>query len=161
MNNFDKKLAIGKKGETVVADYLRSRNHEVIDVSDSLEYRHKDIDFLLINQEENQKCSLEVKSDRRIHQTGNFCIEESNDRKYEGLRDGWLHYCEADYVCFYDYESGEGYIVDWLAAKQLITKCELKRFWSSDGCYSYAYLMPIGLAKKKNLIAHTFNLEVA
>lgn len=160
MSDFNKDLNIGKIGEEAVASYMATRNHSVIDVSDDADYRKIDIDLLLTNKQ-GQKCSVEVKSDKRIGDTCNFCIEECNERE-TGNYKGWYHYCEADYVCFYDYLTGYGYVIDWKKARPHIKeKAQYSAFENrGDGGISWCYLLSIGTAKREGWLIHRFKYEV-
>lgn len=160
MNDFNKDLEIGKYGEFAVACYLASRNHQVKDVSDDEDFRKIDIDMIVVNAE-GQKCSIEVKSDKRISDTCNFCIEECNERE-TGDYKGWYYKCEADFICFYDYTTGRGYMLDWKQAKpQLKKKAQYTAFPNrGDGGLSWVYLLPIGVAKREGWIKHTFTFKM-
>lgn len=156
--NFKKTLQEGKKGEQEIITYFKGRNSSVIDVSDDKEFQKKDIDLLLQNQE-NQKCSVEIKTDNRMSKTGNFFFEIGNDRE-TGYYDGWVKYCQADYICFFDNTKKKGYILDWEKTKAILKeKAEYTCFCNRiDNCFTDAYLLPIGTAKRMNLINHTFSL---
>lgn len=161
-NFFKQQLEIGKTGEAAVAEFMRSRNHTVIDVSDDAEYQKKDIDFLLTSPT-GEKCSIEVKTDYKIHKTGNFFFEGVYHKDW-GDSNGWFDYCEADYICFLDAVEYKLYIFDYKNGKEIIqTKGEKKYFYNSDdGCDRECYLVPIWMAKKYNLITNVFDLrEVA
>lgn len=159
---FQENLNKGKIGEDAVAAYLTNcRNHTITDVRDQNEYRKRDIDFIVSSASGDQSCLLEVKSDKKIGETLNLCIEESNERE-TGNYKGWYHYCEADYICFYDWQGGTGYIIDWKKAKpQLKDLAQLSVFPNRfDGGFSWCYLLSIGKAKKSGLIKHTFNYKM-
>ena len=158
-NFFQQQLQVGKKGEEVVAEFMRNRNHKVIDVSNDVEYQKKDIDFLLENQE-GQKCAIEVKTDYKIQKTGNFFFESTYHKDW-GDSSGWLDYCEADYICVLAAKEGKLYILKY--DKDLILEKAQKTYFYNrdDGCDREAYLLPIGTAKRYGLLVETFDLEVA
>lgn len=159
MNNFDRQNAKGKIGETAVAAYLASRKHKVEDVSNNPCFWGKDIDFLLTSTT-GDKCSVEVKCDTRMSATGNLLFEIGNEKDW-GYRDGWIKYCEADYICFYDAVEGNGYILDWKKTKPVVKELsEYKYFHGTDGDYCEVYLMPIWKAKKHELITHQFSFKL-
>lgn len=58
MDIFYAMLSVGEQAEEAVADYMKARGHRVIDVRGARDYQKQDIDFLLINNKE-QQCSLE------------------------------------------------------------------------------------------------------
>lgn len=97
--NFNNDLAIGKRGEKLVIAALANRGHKIEDLSDNREYQRKDIDFRISNTE-GVSITLEVKNDIRSNQTGNVFIETYNRNNVSRGGDGWLCYCEADYLCF-------------------------------------------------------------
>lgn len=95
---FRKSKAIGTNEEIRVKNTLESRGLKVIDLTDSEEFRKKDIDFLV--QKGNEEAFIEVKADRRMGDTGNICVELVTNIKNKS--EGWLSYCEADYIFYCD-----------------------------------------------------------
>lgn len=158
MNGFQYCKSIGQKTEEAVIRYLEHRGHIVQDVTGEKEYQKRDIDCLL--EHEGQKASLEIKSDSKLHSSGNFFFEEGFDRK-SGFRKGWFNYCEADFICIYDSIADCGYILDFRKAKEVVKEKARKVTWynNTDGCIGYAYLLPIAVAKKGGLIAHEFSIK--
>lgn len=158
MNGFNYCLSIGNRTEDIIFNYLKGRGHEVISVTDDKEYQKKDIDCLL--EHDGVKATLEIKSDTKMHNSGNLFFEEGFDR-VSGFRKGWFNYCEADFICFYDGIADCGYMVDFRKAKEIIKAAGRKVSWfnNTDNCTGYAYLLPIGTSKKEGLIAHEFNLK--
>lgn len=69
------------------------------DVSDNLEYRSKDIDFLVENLVTGKKTTVEIKTDTRATQTGNLFIEEWTNK--ECAVPGYLYKSQADIIVFY------------------------------------------------------------
>lgn len=96
--NFTDELAIGKRGEALVIAALSNRGHTIEDLSESREYQLKDIDMRL--SKNGVSITLEVKNDLRSNYTGNVFIETYNRNNVKRGGDGWLCYCEADYLCF-------------------------------------------------------------
>lgn len=152
MVSFQQRVEIGRSGEEIVAEFFRNRGITVEDKTDVREYQIKDIDFLLTNKE-GQKCSIEVKTDFLMYKTGNLFFESVYHKDF-GDSKGWLDYCEADYICFFDAVNRILYIYDYKNGKELITKKgELKYFYNSDdGCDREAYLLPLHEAKRAGML---------
>lgn len=157
--NFVDSLAVGAIGENKVAAHLKSRGHNIKDVTQDREYQKKDIDFLLSNAA-GQTCSLEVKYDRNMNKTGNFLFEL--EKIYDGWESaGWFTYCEADYICFFDAIEEIGYMFDFHKGKELIPKNgEYKIFHDrKENNETEVYLLPIGTAKRLGLITYSFTAK--
>ena len=158
MNNFNYCLSIGEKTQEVIKQHLAARGHEIEDVSLNTEYQKKDIDFIV--RKGNKFCTLEVKSDTKMHQTGNFFFELSFERK-TGERPGWFQYCEAQFVCFYDGIAGRGYILDFNKTKKYLDNHGVCRKWwnNTDSCYGWAVLLSIAEAEEAELVAYEWLTE--
>ena len=109
MNNFEKMNIQGLKVQEIVKKHLESRSIQVKDVSQDKDYQKRDIDFLL--KKGNNFTTLEVKKDKSLYRTGNIFVECGFQRGQNYSR-GWLQYCEADYICYYDTTAARGIIVD-------------------------------------------------
>lgn len=158
MDNFTYCLQVGKETEQKISNYLENRGHNVTNVSDNKEYQRKDIDLLL--EHNNRNASLEIKSDSKIHYTNNLFFEDGFDRK-TGYYNGWLNYCEANYICFYDEIADLGYIVDFKQAKQILPSKARRKQWynKTDDCIGYAYLLSLDVAKEEGCIVYEFRLK--
>lgn len=95
---FEEQLTLGKKGEALVKAALAARGHIILDVSNMPEWQQKDIDFVI--SKNGVSITLEIKNDIRSNQTGNVFVEIYNRNNRSRGGDGWLCYCEADYLCF-------------------------------------------------------------
>lgn len=100
MNKWNKDLKAGKAGEQKVANTLINRGWQLEDVSDNKAYQKKDIDFIIYKNEDDEHITIEVKSDTRIHSTGNFFIETIQNAEQNKV--GWFYYCKADYLFYLD-----------------------------------------------------------
>lgn len=118
MEDFYKDLAVGKRGEKIVAAALTARGHKVIDLSDDLAARAKDIDLLLDNG--NQQTTLEIKNDVASERTGNIFIETYNAYNKSHSYKGWFFYCQAIYLCFLQEQSKAAHIVSFDDVRQAI-----------------------------------------
>lgn len=110
MNDFNKDLQIGRKGEQMVAAALRNRGHKVEDVSFNPSYQYKDIDFVLTDKS-GRTTTLEVKNDLTSNYTNNVFIEMLNYNNVSRKYKGWYYYCEASFLCFVQSEKGTAHIV--------------------------------------------------
>lgn len=97
MGNFEKDLNYGELGEnlTILKLYNHPDTKSVIDVRKDKWFQKIDIDFLWASQN-GSIVKIEVKTDRKAHETGNFVFElSSNGNK------GCLARSRADYVYYY------------------------------------------------------------
>ena len=99
--DFNTTRSSGTEGEELLKNYLiKKKGCQIINRADDPEYRAKDIDFEY-SIDGKSWCSVEVKSDKRMANTGNIVVEVAMYRK-SGKVNGWLYYCEADILCFID-----------------------------------------------------------
>lgn len=140
--NFDEMNSKGKLGEEVIANFLSSLGYSILDVSNMKEYQHQDIDFLI-----DSNITLEVKTDFQISKTGNLLFEDVFFQEYGNI-EGWLHYCKADYLVFYDVESKTAYWLDGAVMREVVPHRSDYRIYSSpgDGCRKGCYLMDLATA---------------
>lgn len=153
MSAFSTQKAKGKKAEEKVKQHLQSRGNRIIDVSEDEEYQKKDIDFIVIKN--GQKTTLEVKLDNSFDKTGNIFIEAYSD--YGNYRSpGWIEYCEAKYICFYDTKTAKGMIIDLPLIKSLLDRYAVKKHFYDfqDDKERCCFLFPIGTARRKNAIIY-------
>lgn len=138
-NNFYNDLAIGKRGEKLVAAALAARGHKVEDLSGIYEYQLKDTDFRLTN-EEGVSITLEVKNDVKSNYTGNIFVETYNRNNIKRNGQGWFAYCEADYLCFVQEEYNVAHIVD---RSELVKNCWNNYYKQKYSEFSRGYIVPI------------------
>lgn len=143
MSNFKNDLATGKRGEELVAAALKSRGHNVVDVSDNITYQSKDIDFLLSNK--TQSTTLEVKNDIRSVETGNVFIETHNINNYSRGGCGWYYYCEAEYLAFVQEKLNKAHIVSRNDIIDIVNSGTVPLRHSSE---TYGYCIPINVLSK-------------
>lgn len=129
--NFNSTKSSGDYGEELLKKYILHKGFQVIDRADDAEYRAKDIDFEFSKNGVNWR-SVEVKTDNRMAQTGNIVVEVAMYRQ-SGKRDGWLYYCEADYLCFIDINNYIFYFFDWSVLKAEVLKGRWKIVNFSNG----------------------------
>ena len=153
MNYFDKNKKLGKTAEEQVKNHLENRGNIIIDVSEIEEYQEQDIDFIVKNG--NQETTLEVKLDNSFNKTDNLFIEDYSI-KYDFKKLGWLNYCKADYICYYDTKMKNGIIVDFSIVKSLLDKYAYQKIFYDyqDDKERYCYLLPIGRARQHNAIVY-------
>ena len=156
MNNFDITLSIGKKIERYLQNFLSSRGHTVIDHSEDKIWQDIDTDFEVRIKE--QRTTLEVKADSKIHEHNNFFFEEGFDRA-TGYYKGWFDKCEAEHICFIDYVGGKGYILRF--DKEVIKANSISRKWynRTDNCCGYALLLNCDRARELGLVAMEWNID--
>lgn len=101
--NFDKLLEVGRVGENAVSKLLTRNGCEVEDVSTNKWYQVNDIDFVVRQTEKYTipNITLEVKTDRRIHETMNICLEIESNCNPQRKKEGWFKTSKADWFAFY------------------------------------------------------------
>lgn len=136
--------------QEVVKRHLESRSITVTDVSQDKAYQKVDIDFLL--EKDEQTTSLEVKKDKSLFRTGNIFVECGFYRgNYYSA--GWIKYCEADYICYYDTTQRRGIIVDRYILLSLLEQGKKKEFYDKiDGKNGIAILLPMEVARQNKAI---------
>ena len=111
ITNFDKLLEVGKEGEKAVSELLERSGCEVQDVSKEKWHQANDIDFIvrhgidfIMRQSERgsvPNITMEVKTDRRIHETMNICVELESNSNPAMKKEGWFKTSKADWFAFY------------------------------------------------------------
>lgn len=106
--NFTSDLDYGKEGERRVAKHFaRYRNVvEVRDISNSKRGIDDDIDFEILYTD-GHTCTIEVKTDTRAHETGNFAYEE-----FSHNNPGCFARTKADHIIYLIAQSGEAYVLN-------------------------------------------------
>ena len=145
MRTFNTTKNSGDFGEDSVKQYLiRKYNCKIKDVSDIVEFRKKDIDFLY-SIDGKGWTSVEVKTDNRMSKTGNIVVENAMFRK-KGRVNGWLYYCEAHILCFVDDNNYVFYFFDWDKLRKEIKKGRWEKRWfknGTDNCNGEVYVIPL------------------
>lgn len=110
-------VAFGRDGEEDIMAYFTRHGFQVEDLSKDPAYRAKDIDMRVM-PETGRPYTVEVKTDRRAHMTGNILIEYEMDRT-RGNRSGWWYFCEADVLCYFLKETRQAIFLNWPIVKKL------------------------------------------
>lgn len=142
--SFKTDLEIGKRGEKIVIDTLKNRNHNIIDVSDDWNYRRQDIDYIITNKE-NQTTTLEIKNDVASERTGNVFVETYNEQNTSHSNKGWFFYCRANHICFLQEKSRKAHFILFEDLKTLI---DGKKYREAFTANTTGLLVPIGDIKK-------------
>ena len=142
MEDFYKDLAVGKRGEKIVAAALAARGHKITDLSNDLAARAKDIDLLLDNGK--QQTTLEIKNDVASERTGNLFIETYNTHNQSHSFKGWFFYCEAAYLCFLQEQSKTAHIVSFDDVRQAI---ETNKYREISTATTKGILLPVAVLK--------------
>ena len=152
-NTFNAQNAIGKQGEALIMNALRSKGHNIEDVSGKYEYQQKDIDLRL--EHNGLIATLEVKNDIRSNETGNVFVETYNKNNMNRNYDGWACYCEADYIAFIQISRNVAHIV---SRTELIKNCWSGLYREVNSPFSRGYIVPITCLKHYNSY-HSLELE--
>ena len=136
--NFYTDLDYGKRGEKMVELALTAKGNKMIDVSDDTNYKKYDIDFVV--ERKRDTITLEVKSDFRSQETGNFFVEYQNSNNTKHNCEGWYYYSQAQFVCFVQQDFHKAYIVLFDELARDIEKNNYRRARSNN---SWGFLVPI------------------
>lgn len=152
MNSFQKMNAQGLEVQEIVKKHLEKRGNKVVDVSQVKEYQKIDIDFIISKGTE--QTTLEVKKDKSLYKTGNIFIECGFQRgNYYSA--GWIKYCKADYICFFDTVQRKGIILDRNKLILLLEQGNVISYYDKmDKKQGKAVLLPLEVAYKNNAIAY-------
>ena len=150
MNSFERMNKEGLAVQEIVKSHLEQSGITVIDVSQDKAYQKRDIDFIL--KKYPQETTLEVKKDKSLFRTGNIFVECGFQRgNYYSA--GWVKYCEADYICYYDTTQRRGIIVDRYKLLSLLEQGKKKEYYDRiDGKRGIAILLPMKIARQNNAI---------
>ena len=142
-NDFNKDLNTGREGEQLFAAAVAARGHKVEDLSGIYDYQQKDIDFRL--SKNGMSVLVEVKNDVKSNYTGNVFVEVSNNNNKRRNYEGWLCYCEADYIAFVQKEHNKIHIVQM---NELIKNCWDKKYRLCRSFDTTGYIVPIWQLEK-------------
>lgn len=158
MNTFEKSLEIGKKAESKVAYILEQNGFSVTDVSDDKDYQKQDIDFII--EKDGQEWTFEVKSDSKIASTGNIYFEKGFDR-VSGYRQGWLGYCEADWIGYYCATNDTVYIIRFDGYQDYLRECgKTISYWNwTDKCQAYGVVVPLDVMRDEDILVKEYKVS--
>ena len=141
----DKQLAI--IGEFVVWNALSEfkGTKQVIDVREDRRFQEWDIDLLVMNTNR-QVYGVEVKTDWKAYDTGNFFFETKSREKV-----GCLERTKADYIAFFVPQSGNIYMCRTEAIRRCLSNHDYRLIQAVDG--NEGYILPIGDLERFNCIA--------
>lgn len=154
MNGFDKMNKQGLAVQEIVKAHLESRGNKIVDVSQVKEYQKRDIDFIV--SKDGKTTTLEVKKDKSLFRTGNIFIECGSYRgNYYSA--GWIKYCDADYICYYDTTAAKGLILDRLILLSLLDQGKVIDYYDKlDDKQKKVILLPLSVAKSNNAIIYNW-----
>ena len=139
-NDFYNDIRRGKIGETLFANAYAAAGNIVEDVSNLIDYRRRDIDFIVSNKR-GQTTTIEIKTDEASEYTGNVFIEYANSNNKNHNYLGWLMYCEAEYIGFIQPHNKKAMIVSFDELKQNIQE---NSYRIASSYNATGFLMPIG-----------------
>lgn len=115
--SFSKDLSLGKIGEQIVINHLKSyRNIEdVRDISNSKRGIDEDVDLELVYKD-GHISTLEIKTDTMAHRTGNIAYEELSHKN-----PGCFARTTADHILYFLIETGEAYVLNPQKFRNLIS----------------------------------------
>ena len=139
-NDFYNDIRRGKIGETLFANAYAAAGNIVEDVSNLIDYRRRDIDFIVSNKR-GQTTTIEIKTDEASEYTGNVFVEYANTNNEKHNYLGWLMYCEAEYIGFIQPHNKKAMIVSFDELKQNIKE---NSYRIASSYNATGFLMPIG-----------------
>lgn len=142
-----------------VQDYFRKQGYNVIDRQDDVISQSIGISFEIYDPKR-WMFRVVVKSDNKVHTTGNLFIEHKMERSTKTAK-GWMHYCLADILCYHDTVNDCGYLIWWRQMREEASGFPLVEFRNpyDYATMGYGYLVPIEEAKERGLIFHTYTLK--
>ena len=138
-NDFYNDIRRGKVGEKLFADAYAAAGNKVEDVSDNIDYRRRDIDFIVSNKR-GQQTTIEIKTDEASEYTGNVFVEYANNNNKSHDYLGWLMYCEAEYIGFVQPHNRRALIVSFA---ELSTHIKENSYRCASSSNATGFLMPI------------------
>ena len=155
MASFMESVRIGAKSEQLVSKVLEERGWQVTDVTDDVNYRKADIDFVVVPADGGESRTVEVKSDNNISRTGNiFCEVITN---VANKTPGWFTSSEATYLCIHDTKNNDIHflLLDDLREYTKKNYTVEKRFDDWSGNYNkeiVARLVPLNKFKNQYVV---------
>lgn len=150
---FSASLEEGNIGEFVVWNLLSKLNtvKNVIDVRDDKYFQSVDVDFL-VEDTDRQFTWLEVKTDFKAHETGNFVYESTTSGNI-----GCFEKTKASFIAYYVAESGNVYILSVKALRNYVESHELRTISMGDN--ATGYLLDIGELDRTKVIKQMYKAE--
>lgn len=147
--SFADSIKYGNLGELIVIDYFVHHKgiKEVFDVRDDKRFQNMDVDFLLMNLDRSVTW-LEVKTDFRADETGNF-VYECISSKYQNSI-GCFEKTQSDIIGYYVPNSGKLYLINTNALKNYVRTHSLKEIQMGDN--ALGYLLEIGDLERTGVI---------
>lgn len=130
---FKEDLIYGETGEHVAwLNLLESpKTRQVLDVRKDKYFQAKDIDFLQLDFQNNVN-KIEVKTDRKAHETGNIAFETDSNGNV-----GCLERSEADYIYYYLEKSKEVIILKLKELRGYIKHTNPREITMGDNAKGY------------------------
>ena len=134
-----------RDGEKLFAQRMIDKGYKVLDVSKNPDYFDKDIDFIVFSPATGLTKSFEIKTDTKIHKTGNLYLELSNIHSKQWNGEGWWKHCEADYLVYIDAARRKFYIIPLLELKERVEQSP--KTYAQCGCDSIGLLVKLDSIK--------------
>lgn len=146
---FSESLKEGESGEHVVWNLLQKQKNvrSVIDVRLDRGFQSKDIDFL-VEDDQRQFFTVEVKTDFKAHETGNLVYELSTSGNI-----GCFEKTEAKFIFYYIPANKTVHMIDVIALRTYIHKVRPEERKMGDN--ATGFLIPIQDLTKAKVIKKT------
>lgn len=151
-----KSLSDGVIGEAIVWDFFTKNKgiRNIVDVRDDKFFQSVDVDFLF--EDTNRQYSwVEVKTDYRAHESGNFVYEvESGSTMHT---QGCFEKTKASIIAYYVPYSGHIYLIDVLKLRNFVRKTDLRSVRMGEN--ATGYLLPISELERSGVILGMYDAE--
>lgn len=151
--SFTSDLDVGHIGERIAWDILNEISNviQIVDVRKDKRYQAADID-LMFETTTKQFFYVEVKTDKRMNETGNIIYETKTTENV-----GCMVKTKADYLFQYDYVGHIMYVIDIKRLRDFVNKRRFTEVKISDD--TRGYLIPIADLKENGLVSREYEVN--
>lgn len=154
--SFSESIKEGNIGEFVVWNLFSHSPtvRSVVDVRDDAYFQSVDVDFLI--EDYNRQYSwMEVKTDYKAHDTGNFVYEVTSLKHANTI--GCFEKTKAKYIAYYVPNSGRVYLLSVSTLRKYVDSHDLKLINMGDD--AKGYLLDIGDLERTKVILGMYEVE--
>jgi hypothetical protein len=153
---FDQSLLDGTIGEYIVWNFFNDSTgvKEVIDVRCDKVFQMWDVDFLILDSKR-QVSWIEVKTDFKAHETGNFVYEVASNRNFNTI--GCLEKTKAQIIACFVPVSANLYLISVAKLKKFVQSNNLNLVNMGDN--AKGFLLPIAELERNGVIQGMFDVS--
>jgi len=161
IHNFQNSLQASERGTLIIIDYLKRQSHvkSVEDVQDAPEYQQQDID-LIVNYNNNNKQTIEVKIDSYYYKTQNLFWEEISCIETNSI--GCFMYSQANLFYYYFYPGDVLYNFNIHEARKwfIANKTRFKQKYIKNKRYDGSLYTSVGRIIPRNIFLNENSVTV-